>query len=77
MKILRVFDKAVMKQKMKNEFISEYLDSVENEDAYGAVQLYSGDEFWFRCVRSMEAVILAQAYNVSCMQRIHVEKQQS
>lgn len=54
MNVLRVFDKAVMKQKMKNEFISEHLDQVKNEDAYGTVTLHSGDKFWFRCVRSVE-----------------------
>lgn len=54
MNVLRVFDKAVMKQKMKNEFIGEYIDCIEDEEAYGTVKLYSGDRFWFRCVRSIE-----------------------
>lgn len=54
MNILKVFEKAVMKQKMKNEFLAEYMDHVDGEDAYGTVKLQSGDKFWFRCVRSME-----------------------
>jgi hypothetical protein len=48
MNILKVFDKAVMKQKI----ITEYLDHVESEDAYGTVKLYLGDSVWFRCVFS-------------------------
>lgn len=54
MNILRVFDKAVIKQKMKNSFIGEYSDQVKSEDVYGTVTVHSGDKFWFRCVRSME-----------------------
>lgn len=58
MNVLRVFDKAVMKQKMKNDFIAEYLDQVKSEDAYGTVTLNSGDKFWFRCVYSISSAEL-------------------
>lgn len=68
MNILRVFDKAVMKQKMKIEFITEYLDYVENEDAYGTVKLHSGDKFWFRCVRSMEDAHLLSGVRFSVVE---------
>lgn len=68
MNILRAFDKAVMKQKIKNEFISEYIDHVENEDVYGTVTLHSGDKFWFRCVRSMEDAYLLSGVKLSAIE---------
>lgn len=68
MNVLRVFDKAVMKQKMKNEFISEYLDQVKSEDAYGTVTLHSEDKFWFRCVRSMEDAHLLSGVRFSVVE---------
>lgn len=68
MNVLRVFDKAVMKQKMKNEFISEYLDQVRSEDAYGTVTLHSGDKVWLRCVYSMEDAHLLSGVRFSVVE---------
>lgn len=68
MNILRVFDKAVIKQKMKKEFITGYLDNVEEEDAYGTVKLYSGDKFWHRCVYSMEDAHLLNGVRFSVVE---------
>jgi len=68
MNILRAFDKAVMKQKMKNEFICEYLDYIEEEDVYGTVKLQAGITVWFRCVRSMEDAHLLSGVKFSVVE---------
>lgn len=68
MNVLKVFDKAVMKQKMKNEFITEHLEFVKEEDAWGTVKLHSGDCFYFRCVRSMEDAHLLSGVKFSVVE---------
>lgn len=68
MNVLRVFDKAVMKQKMKNEFINEYVDCIEEEYAYGTVKLQAGMAVWFRCVRSMEDAHLLSGVRFSVVE---------
>lgn len=68
MNILKVFSKAVFKQKMKNEFITEWLEHVKDEDIYGTVELYTGDKIWFRCVRSMEDAHLLSGVKFSVVE---------
>lgn len=68
MNVLRAFDKAVMKQKMKNEFITEYIEFVKDEDIYGTVQFHSGDKFFFRCIRSMEDAHLISGVRFSAIE---------